>query len=81
MPLVTRMFASSEQAWDPMASSGVNVCRKTRTVLQKRALGLACVMVVTRGHVCARVRACVCEKGESADTLDWPDGVVFVGRE
>jgi hypothetical protein len=26
------MFASSEYAWDPMASSSVNFCRKTRTV-------------------------------------------------
>jgi hypothetical protein len=34
MPLVTRVFASSEHAWDPMASSSVNFCRKTRTVLQ-----------------------------------------------
>jgi hypothetical protein len=32
MPLVTRLLASSEQAWDPMASSSVNFCRKTRTV-------------------------------------------------
>jgi hypothetical protein len=32
MPLVTRAFASSEHAWDPMASSSVNFCRKTRTV-------------------------------------------------
>jgi hypothetical protein len=32
MPLVTRVFASSEHAWDPMASSSVNFCRKTRTV-------------------------------------------------
>ena len=31
MPLVTRVFASSEHAWDPMASSSVNFCRKTRT--------------------------------------------------
>jgi hypothetical protein len=32
MPLVTRVFASSEHAWDPMASSSVNFCRKTGTV-------------------------------------------------
>jgi hypothetical protein len=32
MPLVTRVFASSEHAWDPMASSSVNSYRKTRTV-------------------------------------------------
>jgi hypothetical protein len=32
MPMVTRMFASSEHAWDPMASSSVDFCRKTRTV-------------------------------------------------
>jgi hypothetical protein len=32
MPLVTRVFASSEHAWDPMASSSVNFCQKTRTV-------------------------------------------------
>jgi hypothetical protein len=32
MPLVTRMFVSSEHAWDPMASSSVNFCRKTCTV-------------------------------------------------
>jgi hypothetical protein len=32
MPLVTHMLASSEQAWEPMASSSVNFCRKTRTV-------------------------------------------------
>jgi hypothetical protein len=32
IPLVTRVFASSEHAWDPMASSSVNFCRKTRTV-------------------------------------------------
>jgi hypothetical protein len=32
MPLVTRVFASSEHAWDPMASSSVNFCRKKRTV-------------------------------------------------
>jgi hypothetical protein len=32
MPLVTRMFASSELAWGPMASSSVNFCPKTRTV-------------------------------------------------
>jgi hypothetical protein len=35
MPLVTRGFASSEHAWDPMASSSVNFCRKTRTVPQR----------------------------------------------
>jgi hypothetical protein len=28
MPLVTRMFASIEHAWDPMAFSSVNFCRK-----------------------------------------------------
>jgi hypothetical protein len=28
MPLVTCMLASSEQAWEPMASSDVNSCRK-----------------------------------------------------
>jgi hypothetical protein len=28
MPLATRMFASSEHAWDPMASSRVDFCRK-----------------------------------------------------
>jgi hypothetical protein len=33
MPLVTRLLASSELAWGPMASSSVNFCRKTRTVL------------------------------------------------
>jgi hypothetical protein len=32
MPLVTRLLASSELAWGPMASSSVNFCRKTRTV-------------------------------------------------
>jgi len=32
MPLVTRMFASSEQACEPMASSSVNSSRKTRAV-------------------------------------------------
>jgi hypothetical protein len=26
------MFASSEHAWEPMTSSSVNLCRKTRTV-------------------------------------------------
>jgi hypothetical protein len=31
MPLVTRMFASSEHAWDPMASSSARSCSKTRT--------------------------------------------------
>jgi hypothetical protein len=31
-PLVARMFASNEHAWDPMASSSVNLCRKTGTV-------------------------------------------------
>jgi hypothetical protein len=35
MPLVTRVFASSEHAWDPMASSSVNFCRKKRTVPQR----------------------------------------------
>jgi hypothetical protein len=29
MPLVTRMFALSEQEWDPMTSSSVGFCRKT----------------------------------------------------
>jgi hypothetical protein len=28
----THAKVSSEQAWEPMASSGVNFCRKTRTV-------------------------------------------------
>jgi hypothetical protein len=28
MPLVKRMFASSEQAWEPTASSSINFCRK-----------------------------------------------------
>jgi hypothetical protein len=28
MPLVARLLDSSEQAWEPMASSSVNVCRK-----------------------------------------------------
>jgi len=32
LPLVTRVLASSEQAWEPMASSIVNFCRKARTV-------------------------------------------------
>ena len=32
MPLVTRLLASSEQAWEPMVSSSVNSCQKTRTV-------------------------------------------------
>jgi hypothetical protein len=32
MPLGTRMFASKEHVWDPMASSRANVCSKTRTV-------------------------------------------------
>jgi hypothetical protein len=32
MPLVTRMIASSEQAWNPMASSSAKFCLKTRTV-------------------------------------------------
>jgi hypothetical protein len=32
MPLVTRIFASNEHAWDPMASSSANSCRKTNTV-------------------------------------------------
>jgi hypothetical protein len=32
MALVTHLLASSEQAWEPMASSSVNFCRKTRTV-------------------------------------------------
>jgi hypothetical protein len=32
MPLGTGMFASSEHAWDQMASSSVNFGRKTRTV-------------------------------------------------
>jgi len=32
MPLVTRMFASSEHAWDPMASSSAKSCSKMRTV-------------------------------------------------
>jgi hypothetical protein len=31
MPLVTRMVASSEHAWDPMASSSAGLCQKTRT--------------------------------------------------
>jgi hypothetical protein len=33
MPLVTRMLASSEHGWDPMASSSAKSCSKTRTVL------------------------------------------------
>jgi hypothetical protein len=32
LPLVTRMLASSEQEWEPMAFSSVDLCRKTRTV-------------------------------------------------
>jgi hypothetical protein len=28
MPLVTHLFASSEQAWEPVASPSVNSCRK-----------------------------------------------------
>jgi hypothetical protein len=32
MPLVARMFATSEQAWYPMASSSANYCRKTSSV-------------------------------------------------
>jgi hypothetical protein len=50
MVLVTRLLASSEQAWEPMASSSVNFCRKTRTVREVnmclpvvcRELGLQC---------------------------------------
>jgi hypothetical protein len=34
------MFASSEHAWDPMASSSVNFCRKTCTVPTKQVLEL-----------------------------------------
>jgi hypothetical protein len=29
---ITRVLASREEAWEPMAFSGVNLCRKTRTV-------------------------------------------------
>jgi hypothetical protein len=36
MSLVTRVFASSEHAWDPMASSSVKFCQKTRTVPPRR---------------------------------------------
>jgi hypothetical protein len=36
MLLVTRTLASSEQAWEPMASSRVNSCRKTRTLQQSQ---------------------------------------------
>jgi hypothetical protein len=32
MLLVARLVASNEQAWEPMAPSGVNLCQKTRTV-------------------------------------------------
>jgi hypothetical protein len=32
MSLVARLLDSSQQAWEPMASSSVNFCRKTRTV-------------------------------------------------
>ena len=32
IPLVTRMLVLSEQASEPVASSSVNLCRKTRTV-------------------------------------------------
>jgi hypothetical protein len=45
MPLVTRMFASSEHAWDPMASSSVNFCRRTRT-MPARYITSRCIMVV-----------------------------------
>jgi hypothetical protein len=38
MPLVTRVFASSEHALDPMASSSVNFCRKTHTVHCRREI-------------------------------------------
>jgi hypothetical protein len=38
MALVTCMFASSEHAWDPMASSSVDFCLKTRTVHVKLQL-------------------------------------------
>jgi hypothetical protein len=34
MPLVTRMFASSEHAWDPMVSSSVKFCRIKSTAQQ-----------------------------------------------
>jgi hypothetical protein len=47
MPLVTRVFASSEHAWDPMASSSVNFCRKTRTVHQRHLNELQMIEVVT----------------------------------
>jgi hypothetical protein len=36
VPLVTRKFASSEHAWDPMASSSSKFCLKTGTVHHKR---------------------------------------------
>jgi hypothetical protein len=50
MPLVTRMFASSEHAWDPMASSSVNFCRKTRTVPVSNPGHLQCLDAIYGGN-------------------------------
>jgi hypothetical protein len=53
MPLVTRVFAASEHVWDPMASSSVNFCRKTRTVLH-------CVLVCEGGDCDVGEIGCDC---------------------
>ena len=52
MPLVTRVFASSEHAWDPMASSSVNFCRKRapcRAPLRAGVEGAGAVVVGVTG--------------------------------
>jgi hypothetical protein len=38
MPLVTHLLASREQAWEPMASSGVNFCRNAHCTQSLRGV-------------------------------------------
>jgi hypothetical protein len=72
MPLVTRVFASSEHAWDPMASSSVNFCRKTRTVpvlfnphreSRTDLVRHGCTFSVSMQFMVATVRVCRRPKG------------------
>jgi hypothetical protein len=81
MPLVTRMFASSEHAWDQMASSSAKFCLKTRTVPTAASQQNSCHDMARWLH-----RVCCCcstagsstwwccshTQGERRVPFDWP---------
>jgi hypothetical protein len=70
MPLVTRMFASSEHAWDPMASSSVNFCRKRAPCTTASAADLMGDGVAAVGVAAAVVRADVRGAGEASSSSE-----------